>query len=83
MGRNNGCAELAQSNLIESATRINPEATESQRALLFVKDIAREQYQVRLFSLPVDSGKLTSLRCKLNTQQLALVIFAITVEHAE
>jgi len=74
--------EVAQSNLIDSATRINPIATESQRALLFVKDIAREQYQVLLFSLPVDGGKLTSFRCRLNTQQFALVIFAITVEHA-
>jgi len=64
------------------ATRINPEATGSQRALLFAKDIAREQYQVLMLSLAVDSGKLASLRCRLNTQQLALAVFAITVEHA-
>jgi len=35
-----------------------------------------------MLSLAVDSGKLASLRCRLNTQQLALAVFAITVEHA-
>ena len=75
--------EVAQSNLIDVATRINPQATEAQRALLFAKDIAREQYQVLLFSIPVESGTLSSLRCKLNGQQPALAMFAVTVEHAQ
>jgi hypothetical protein len=74
--------EVAQSNLVSVATRIDAEATEAQRALVFAKDIAREQYQVLLFSLPVDGGKLASLHCKLNQQQPALAIFAITVEHS-
>ena len=72
--------EVVQSNLVHDATRIDPEATEAQRALVFAKDIAREQYQVLLFSIPVEGGKLASLHCKLNGQQPALAIFAVTAE---
>jgi hypothetical protein len=75
--------EVAQSNLIDVATRIDPEATEAQRALLFTKDIAREQYQVLLYSLPLEGGELASLHCKLSPQvSSALAIFAIAVETA-
>ena len=55
---------------------------EAQRALLFAKDIAREQYQLLLFSVPVEGSRIESLHCKLNGQQPALAIFAITVEQA-
>jgi len=72
--------EVAQSNLIHVATRINPAATEAQPALLFPKDIAREQYQVLLFSIPLGSEKLERLSCKLNGQDAALAVFAITLE---
>jgi len=72
--------EVVQSNLVHDATRIDPEATEAQRALVFVKDIAREQYQILLFSIPVEGGELASLHCKLNDQQPALAIFALTAE---
>jgi hypothetical protein len=73
--------EVAQSNLIDAATRIDPEATEAQRALVFAKDIAREQYQVLLYSIPLEGGKLASLRCNLSHQESAFAIFAIAVEH--
>jgi len=73
--------EVAQSNLIHVATRIEPETTAAQRALCFPKDIAREQYQVLLLSVPAEGGKLASLHCKLNDQHSALAIFAITVEY--
>ena len=72
--------EVVQSNLVHDATRIDPEATEAQRALVFVKDIAREQYQILLLSIPIEGGKLASLHCKLNGQQPALAIFAATAE---
>jgi len=73
--------EVAQSNLVAVATRIDPQATEAQRALVFAKDLAREQYQVLLYSLPLEDGKLSSLQCKLNhPMSSALAIFAITVE---
>jgi len=47
---------------------------------LFPKDIAREQYQVLLFSIPLGSEKLERLSCKLNGQDAALAVFAITLE---
>jgi hypothetical protein len=72
--------EIVQSNLVHEATRIDPEPTEAQRALVFAKDIAREQYQILLLSIPVEGGKLASLHCKLNGQQPALAIFALTAE---
>jgi hypothetical protein len=72
--------EVVQSNLVYEATRIDPEATEAQGALVFAKDIAREQYQIMLLSIPVEVGRLTNLRCKLNGQQPALAIFAVTAE---
>jgi len=74
--------ELAQSNLIAVATRIDPQTTEAQRALVFTKDVVREQYQVLLYSLSIEGGELASLRCELRSQQSALAIFALTVEPA-
>jgi hypothetical protein len=74
--------EVAQANMLLEATRIEPIATATQRALEFVKDVAREQYQVLLWSVPLGKGRMESLRCKLNGQQPALVIFAITAEQS-
>jgi hypothetical protein len=74
--------EVAQSNRIHAATRIDPVATAAQRALEYVKDVVREQYQVLLWSLPVEPGKVESLQCKLETGQPALALFAITAEQA-
>jgi hypothetical protein len=74
--------EVAQANLISVATRIDPQATEAQRALVFTKDIAREQYQVLLYSLPLEGGRLASLHCQLRNQPSALAILAIAVEAA-
>jgi len=72
--------EVAQANIIQDATRINPEATETQRALLFVKDTAREHYQVLLYSLPVDDSPLVRIRFRLKGEQSPLALFAITSE---
>jgi hypothetical protein len=72
--------EVVQSNLVHDATRIDPEATEAQRALVFAKDIARELYLVLLLSIPVEGEKVASLHCKLNGQQPTLAIFAVTAE---
>jgi hypothetical protein len=72
--------EVAQANIIQDATRINPEATESQRALLFVKDTAREHYQVLLYSLPVEDMPLVRIRFRLKGEQSPLALFAITSE---
>lgn len=74
--------EVARSNLIQSGSRIDPIATEAQPALLFVKDIAREQYQILLYSIPTDGKGLSKIHCKLNGGQAPLAIFAITVERS-
>jgi hypothetical protein len=74
--------EVAQANTIVDATRIDPEATLAQRALFYVKEIEREQYQILLFSVPVEGNGLARLRCRLNGQQPPLGIFAVTAEKA-
>jgi hypothetical protein len=74
--------EVAQANRIYAATRIDPVATEAQRALEYVKDVVREQYQVLLWSLPVEPGKAESLQCKLEPGQPAMALFAITAEQS-
>ena len=73
--------EVAQSNRVQVATRIDPVATGAQRALEYVKDVVREQYQVLLWSVPVERGKVESVRCELEAGRPALAIFAITAEH--
>ena len=54
--------EVAQANTIYQATRIEPIATAAQPALEYVKDIVREQYQVLLWTLPLERGKVETLR---------------------
>ena len=74
--------EAAQANLIHAATRIDPVATETQRALEYVKDIVREHYQVLLWTVEVRRGVVECLKCRLEEGQPALAIFAITAEEA-
>jgi hypothetical protein len=72
--------EVARSNLIYDATRIDPEPSETQRALVFVKDTAREHYQLLLYSLSLEGTPLARLRCRLNQEQPPFALFAITSE---
>lgn len=74
--------EVAQSNLIDEATRIDPEALDAPRALLFVKDLAREHYQVLLYSIPTGGGRVSSLELKLKGEQAIFPIFAVLAEKA-
>jgi hypothetical protein len=74
--------EVAQANIIQDATRLDPQTTEAQRALMFVKDTAREHYQVLLYSIPVEGTTLARIRCRLVGQQPPLALFAITTEDA-
>lgn len=71
--------EVAQANIIQDATRFDPLTTESQRALMFVKDTAREHYQVLLYSIAVD-GHLKEVRCRLGDNQPPLALFGLTAE---
>jgi len=73
--------EVAQANRIQVATRIDAIATGAQRALEYVKDVVREHYQVLVWSMPLESGRVESLDCKLEAGQPALAVFAITAEH--
>ena len=72
--------EVAQANLIHEATRIDPIATEAQPVLKYVKDIVREQYQVLLWTVPLERGRVETLRCELQDGAPLLAIFAITTE---
>jgi hypothetical protein len=72
--------EIAQANIIQDATRLDPQTTESQRALMFVKETAREHYQVLLYSIPLEGATLAKLRCRLDGQRPPLAVFAITTE---
>ena len=72
--------EVAQANLIYAATRIEPIATDAQPALKYVKDIVREQYQVLLWTVPLEQGKVESLGCEMKDGAPPLAIFAITAE---
>jgi hypothetical protein len=72
--------EVAQANCIDAATRIDPIATAAQPALKYIKDSAREQYQILLWSIPTRSEELVSMHCQLNGGQPSLAIFAITGE---
>ena len=44
--------EVVQGNMIHDGTRILPVAAESQPAIEYIKDVAREQYQILLYSTP-------------------------------
>jgi len=72
--------EVAQANLIDAETRIEPIATAAQPALKYVKDIVREQYQVLLWTVPTQGGRAKSLRCEVQSGFPAIAIFAITAE---
>jgi hypothetical protein len=74
--------EVARANLVWEATRIASVATAAQQALSFIKDWAREQYQVLLFSVPVPAGRVESISARLVGQQPPLLLFAITAEQA-
>jgi hypothetical protein len=74
--------EVVVANAIHDATRIDPVATNAQRAFWYIKDWAREHYQSLLFSVPVERGLIQSVRCELNAQQPPFFIYAILTESA-
>jgi beta-glucuronidase len=75
--------EVAACSMMHRATRISPGASVSQRALVFVKDRAREHYQVRLLSVPIDKRrKIKSVKFGIGPDQAPMLLFAITAELA-
>lgn len=71
--------EVAQANLVEGAGRIDPQTTEAQQAIVYVKDLAREHYQILLYSVAAEAGNLARIRCRLTGPQ-PMVLFAMTAE---
>ena len=71
--------EVARANMIYTATRMDPIAAAAPRALTFIKDVVREQYQVLLYSLPVN-GEVQSVTLRLKPASEPLALFAVTAE---
>ncbi len=73
--------ELAQGNMIHDGTRILPVAAQAQAAIEYIKDAAREQYQILLYSTPrFEANTIASLRCKVADERNWIAIFAVTAE---
>jgi hypothetical protein len=73
--------ELVQGNMIHDGTRIQPVAAEAQAAIEYIKDVAREQYQILLYSTPrFEAGTIAALRCKVADERNWIAIFAVTAE---
>jgi hypothetical protein len=73
--------EVVQGNLIHDGTRILPIAAQAEAAIEYAKDVAREQYQILLYSMPqIKAGTTASLRCKVLDERNWLALFAITAE---
>ena len=73
--------EVVQGNMIHDGTRIQPVAAEAQAAIEYIKDAAREQYQILLYSTPrFEAETIAALRCKVADVRNWIAIFAITTE---
>ena len=73
--------EVVDGNMIHDGTRILPVAVQAQAAIEYIKDVAREQYQILLYSTPrFETGMIASLRCKVVDAQNWIALFAITGE---
>jgi hypothetical protein len=67
--------------MIHDGTRILPVAAQAEPAIEYIKDVAREQYQILLYSTPkLEAGVIASLRCKVADARNWLALFAITAE---
>ena len=76
--------EVVQGNMIHDGTRILPIAVQSQAAVEYIKDIAREQYQILLYSTPrIETGIMASLRCRVMDARNWIALFAITAEQEQ
>jgi hypothetical protein len=70
--------EVAASNLVHEATRIEPLALSAPQALTFEKDPAREHYQALLVACPAH-GYITEVRCRWKSGP-PLIVFGITTQ---
>jgi hypothetical protein len=76
--------EVVQGNMIHDGTRILPVAADSQPAIEYIKDVAREQYQILLYSTPeMNAETIASLRCKVLDARNWVALFAVTAEQEQ
>lgn len=59
--------EIARSNMIAIASRINPETAYGRRVLVYTKHPLREIYQTRLLSIDIKHKKIERIICQLLT----------------
>jgi len=62
--------EVARSNMIANATRINPETVCGERVIVYQKDTFREIHQTRLLSLDAQPKLIDRLICELDIAQV-------------
>ena len=72
--------EVARGNMIYQTTRIDPIATRAQRAIRFLKDTAREDYQILLYSADLRGQFVESATWRLEPGEQPILIFAIGTE---
>jgi hypothetical protein len=72
--------EVASANLIAIATRTRPTAMHAPQVLTFAKDVAREQYQFLLYTIPLEGREVARLRIRLDSQDTCLLTLAVTIE---
>ena len=64
--------EVARSNRIAVATRLNPVAVRTAKVIEYTKDPSREDYQTLLLTLPVKHKRIARLRVALDRPEGAL-----------
>jgi hypothetical protein len=57
--------EIARSNMIAIASRIDPSTTFGERVITYIKEPTREIYQTRLFTVDTKPKKIVRLICEL------------------
>jgi hypothetical protein len=61
--------EIARSNMIAVATRIDPRATAADRVITFVKHPTREIHQTLLFPVDTKPKEIAAVICELDPSQ--------------
>lgn len=62
--------EIARSNMIANATRIDPATACGERVIVYRKDSFREIHQTRLLSLDTQRGRIERLICELDIEDV-------------
>jgi hypothetical protein len=63
--------EIARSNMISVASRIDPATAEGERVLIYEKDATREVYQARLLSVAARNQKIRRIVCELTPPNIS------------